>query len=1057
MISPAEIAERLHEASGDDGPVRTPTSEQAAVITAPLEPALVVAGAGSGKTETMSMRVLWLLANGLVEPERVLGLTFTRKAASELRIRLVERIGQLVQAGLLDPAVATIEPTVSTYNAFASQLYREHALVLGRDPDADLLGDTAAWLLARDVALASDDLRLAALRSNDVVVDGLRRLASELGDNALEPGVLDGFARPFERIAGLDVGTGQVTIGRDRDKDVLAMRALEPLAALAATYDRRKRELGVIEFSDQVRFALQALQAAPRLVDEVRARHGVVLLDEYQDTSVSQVRLLTTLFRGDPVMAVGDPNQSIYGWRGASAGTLARFHADFGGTARFALSTSWRNAAGVLDVANRIASTLPAHGVERLEPRPGAARGEVALELFETQHDEAEALAAWLAERGAGSPPTTAAVLLRVRGRMWTFADALARRGIACHVVGTGGLLAEPEIVDMRSALAVLADPRAGGALLRLLAGAHWRVGPRDLAVLRDHARAIATRYVSERARAADRESTDDDAAASLVDALDDVLDADPGAAVWEGLSPAGRDRLRDAARTFRRLRAQRSLPLPELVRLVERQLRLDVEVLANPARAPRRSLDAFVAEVQQFALTDQAATLEALVAWLERAARDDTLDAPAPEPEPGVVQILTIHASKGLEWDLVAVPSLTEGTLPMQRQDARGWLSVGAVPFSLRGDAGELPAFDPSGVADLREYGVERKAYVQGLADQFHAEERRLAYVAVTRARASLWLSGAWWIGRNKRVAKPSRFLRDGADVLGVALAEAPEHDENPTMLELEQAVWPPDPLGRRRDVVERAAEAVVAADAAAATRFDEEIALLLAERDAPALAQAPSRISASTAKDWLADPQAQAVARVRPMPRRPFRATRLGTLFHQWVERRGTTGMADLVDDDRLAGGEPLGGDLVAVDVERLERLRQTFLASPYARMEHVATELEVHLPLGSTSVVCRIDAVLRDGEQLVLVDWKTGALPRSRADVAERGLQLALYRAAYALHAGVDPESVRAELYFVEHDEVVRPEHVLSLDELREAWDRARGTLEQAAAGPRGSGAG
>lgn len=1043
LITPAEIAERLHEASGAEGGARIPTDEQAAVITAPLEPALVVAGAGSGKTETMSMRVLWLLANGMVEPERILGLTFTRKAASELRVRLVERIQQLVRAGLVDEAAAAVEPTVSTYNAFASQLYREHALVLGRDPDADLLGDTAAWLLARDVALASDDLRLAALRSSDVVVDGLRRLASELGDNALEPSVLDGFAHAFERIAQLPVGKGQIGVGRERDKDVLAMRALEPLAALAGTYDRRKRELGVIEFSDQVRFALQALQAAPRLVDEVRARHGVVLLDEYQDTSVSQVRLLTTLFRGDPVMAVGDPNQSIYGWRGASAGTLARFHEDFGGTERFALSTSWRNAAGVLDVANRIAAPLPAHGVERLAPRPGAAAGEVALELFETQHDEAEALATWMAERGAGRVPTTAAVLLRVRGRMWTFADALTRRGIPCHVVGTGGLLAEPEIVDMRSALSVLADPRAGGHLLRLLAGAHWRIGPRDLAALRDHARVVSMRYVAERARQADRESTDDDAAASLVDALDDLLDLGADAAVWQALSEAGAERLLAAARTFRRLRSQRALPLPELVRLVERQLRLDVEVLANPARAPRRSLDAFVAEVQQFALTDPAATLEALVGWLERAARDDTLDAPAPEPEPGVVQLLTIHASKGLEWDLVAVPSLTEGTLPMQRQDARGWLSVGAVPYALRGDASELPHFDPRGVADLREYGIERAAYVDGLADQFHAEERRLAYVAVTRARASLWMSGAWWIGRNKRIAKPSRFLRDGADVLGVELPEAPEHAENPTVLELEQSVWPPDPLGGRRGAVQRAADAVRAADARVSTRFDDEIALLLAERDAPAHAVAPSRISASTAKDWLADPGAQALARVRPMPRRPFRATRLGTLFHQWVERRGGTGLADLVDGDL---DDELGGDLVAVDVERLERLQQTFLASPYARMEHVATELEVHLPLGSTSVVCRIDAVLRDGDELVLVDWKTGALPRSRADVAERGLQLALYRAAYALHAGVDPESVRAELYFVEHDEVVRPEHVLSLDELRDAWEAARATLEQ-----------
>ena len=175
-----------------------------------------------------------------------------------------------------------------------------------------------------------------------------------------------------------------------------------------------------------------------------------------------------------------------------------------------------------------------------------------------------------------------------------------------------------------------------------------------------------------------------------------------------------------------------------------------------------------------------------------------------------------------------------------------------------------------------------------------------------------------------------------------------------------------------------------------------------------------------------------------------RPFAATRLGTLFHGWVERRdGAIGLGDAVDD------EALDEELVGIDAERLERLKQTFLASPYGSREPAETEIEIHLPLAGTTVVCKIDAVYRDGDRATVVDWKTGRLPSGAADLEARQLQLALYRAAYAAHARLDPEQVDAELYFVEHDRIIRPERIESLAELEARWLAAQQAVAEASA--------
>ena len=483
-VSGALIAERLG--------LHPPTPQQRAVIEAPLGPALVVAGAGSGKTETMAMRVLWLLANRKVHAAEILGLTFTRKAASELAERVRSRLRMLADAGLAEDYDPFDPPVVSTYNAFANGLYRDHAVRIGRDADGVVLGEASAWQLARRVVIESDDPGLAGL---DLGVDRITQLvldlANGLGEHAADPEAVGAMAAEYgAAVEALPFG-GRSAYQGDVDEALVPARTLPVLLRLAGTYRAAKRTIGAVQYSDQVALALDITAAAPDVVQVLRARHRVVLLDEYQDTSVVQTRLLARLFAGGPVMAVGDPHQSIYGWRGASAANLEDFARDFGGGAEVpvhALSTSWRNGTRILAAANAIAAPLSAASrvpVERLDASPVASEHDVDLVFPETLADEADAVAAWFAARLAdASRPPSAALLVRARRTLPDFLAAFRRAGVPYHVLGVGGLLLEPEVMDLVAALRVVHDPQAGPELVRLLAGGRWRIGPADLAAL---------------------------------------------------------------------------------------------------------------------------------------------------------------------------------------------------------------------------------------------------------------------------------------------------------------------------------------------------------------------------------------------------------------------------------------------------------------------------------------------------------------------------------------------------------------------------------------------
>ncbi|WP_165063748.1 ATP-dependent DNA helicase [Marisediminicola senii] len=1101
MISAIDIADALG--------LPRPTEQQQRVIEADMTPAIVIAGAGSGKTETMAGRVLWLLANGHVTAGQILGLTFTRKAAGELSERIRDRIAQLAAKGLAGEYDPFEPPVVATYNSFANTIFRDNAVRLGRESDGAVLGEASAWQLARDIVVRSTDPRLPLMsRGVDSLTKDVLTLSHAMSENVVDPAAVASFGAQFAFVADLAPG-GR---GAYAEVDDMARKvgALPALVNLAAQFDAAKATRGFVEYSDQVALALEIVRGVPSVVDDYRDRYRVVLLDEYQDTSVVQTWLLAELFAGHPVMAVGDPNQSIYGWRGASAANLEGFAAQFGaGTAvqQYALTTSWRNGRSILSVANALIDPLIAEsrvGVERLTASATASDLPVQVAFEETVLDEADTVAVWLkaklAEPGKAGPrsaPPTASMLFRARKSQAVFIDALRRHDVPFHVLGVGGLLAEPEIADLVSALTVASDPSAGAELVRLLAGSRWRIGVRDLEALRQVAswlgrRDYAQRPLDEELRAVLRAAVTDEQQASVVDALDFVGTARDGHTALEGFSAVGLERLRDAARTFATLRSRTGLDLLDYVTFVEQELRLDIEVVANDTLPlGGANIDALFDALDSYVGVEERPSLSGFLAWLREAEWRDNLMPRPEEPEPGTVQLMTIHGAKGLEHDLVVVPRMVGGELPATPNEGHsGWLAWGALPYEFRGDSAELPVFAWRGAETRKELVAAREEFRDAVRARHEKEERRLAYVAVTRARHSLLITGSFWAGHSK-ARGPSPFLLPLAE-RGIipALPERSEYEENPLGSEPDLMRWPMDPLGGRRRAVEQAAELVRDAVPGEGGQWESDLVRLLEERARRLatgdLVTLPRRVSASRFKDYVTDPASVAESFRRPMPERPYRATRLGTLFHAWVEDRyGAAGALETIDvepgafdldldydvdfavemdaaaapdgehpSDRRPGGaaadnppEHPADSLAqsgepAEDAARLAKLIATFEASEWAQKRPVEVEREIHLPLDGQVIVCKIDAVYRYGDRYQVVDWKTGKAPRGAVDLEEKQLQLALYRLAFARWKGIDPSLVDAVFYFVADDTVIAPDRIFDENELVARWRDAMG---------------
>ncbi len=1100
-----------------------PTAEQAAVIGAGLGPLAVIAGAGSGKSETMAARLVWLVANGMVRADRVLGLTFTRKAAAELADRVRTRLDRLYRAGLADVQPdAEAEPVISTYHAYAGRLVSDHALREGLEPSMRLITPALSWQLAASIVAAYDGPMDAVQWTPQTVTAAVLQLTGDLAEHLRAPAEVRAVGEWLARQHSALPGKSPAAVRRVLE----TQRAREQLLPLVEQYLDAKKAREVLDHGDQVELAARIAARHPEVGAAERGRYHVVLLDEYQDTSHAQLVLLRALFGGGhPVTAVGDPCQSIYGWRGASAGNLRRFAQDFPAqsgepTPVRLLSTSFRNTGRVLDAAARLQAELRAEApdVPLLVPAPGRSdRGRVTAALLPTAVDEAD----WVGDQAAallalpigsapdgrpwppsgmgggplasGAPapdhprrppsppdgqvagvrPSDIAVLCRKRSQFAELRRALEARSIPCEVVGLGGLLSVPEVQDVVATLRVLHDAAASDALARLLTGPRWRIGPRDLVALgrraRDLARGAGDHGGADRpadthaATAADALSealTDLTAeTGSLVEALDDL--GDPA-----GYSETGYERLSALASEARYLRAHVSRPLADLIAEVERALSLDIEVAARPGgdlASARADLDAFTDVAATFAGDQPEPTLGAFLAYLAAAQQEEFGLETGRVGESDTVKLLTVHAAKGLQWPAVFVPGLAAGdrsqVFPARPRVSTRWTdNARLIPFRLRGDVADLPDL-PSLEADALE------AFTAACATRDLAEERRLGYVAATRAAFWLGCSGYWW-GDATAPLGPSVFLTEvgqaceaGAGTVA-EWADRPADDaENPLLADAAEADWPATAAGQHYAAVNEAAGLVEAAGKARAREasksaepaergepaeagLDEltaeqrelvaawelDAGLLLAERgrlrergDGPVEVLLPARLSVSALVALARDPDELARQVRRPMPQPPARQARKGTAFHLWLEER--FGQQRLIDDDDLFAEEEEAPD------ENLIELRAQFEAGQWGGRWPREVEVPFDMLIGDRQVRGRIDAVFADPDGTFdVVDWKTGRPPRGQQEKDAVAVQLAAYRLAWSALADVPLAKVRAAFYYVRRDQTVRPADLL-----------------------------
>ena len=1008
---------------------RPPTEEQWAAISWPLEPYVLVAGAGSGKTSVMAARVVYLalVATGRLQadhsgvlPGNVLCLTFTNKATENLQHRVRHALADLELA-------EGEEPEITNYHGFAAQLLDRHGMLAGIEPDQRVLSP------AQRIELCSRVMDLMTFEHvlterQEGVIDNILMLDDQAANHRRTPEEIIAFNE--QRLEQL----------REHRSDKAYQAALEriELARGAGIFRQLKRDLGAIDFGDQISLALQVVEQHPEVSAEYRQRFGAVLLDEYQDTDVAQAKLIAGVFGGGhPITAVGDPDQNIYAWRGASLFNLLDFPERFPRSDGFPavqlpLYTNFRSGAWILEAADTIISALPVHlrpdKDKHLIPWDENGVGEVHVARISDEWKEAE----WIADRilelhTDGAKWSDVAVLCRSSRLFFSLQQAFTEHEIPVEILGLAGLLRLPEIVEVLAYARAVSDPFASVALARILLGPRYRVGYKDLA--RVAALAKQTSYAMRLAEGEEGEATP----FLFAEALEHLEDV-------EGLSDEAGERLEEFRAELVDLRVEARKPvgefLGEIVRRTGILAELDAHTDPVAASAAKRNLAAFMDQVHAFEPVEGELTLRAFLEYVDTVERLDKQEwSPVQPSGEDSVKVMTIHAAKGLEFDNVFVPGMAKGLLPSNRIQHNPAERGKSMDFELRGDAAILPTFD--GV--LSHFKADLQA-------QEEYEERRTCYVALTRARRRLFCTGAHWYGENIKAKEGGKFLKELADWVHetrhATFDPGADIDEetNPLLGYRERFVkdWPEQARPNDADTLfpdgwRRAAAAAADAGSVQPTLLEplnaeerelfEELAAerrhhagFLLEREEPgegATALRRSTLSTTSLVTYTKCPKRFYWSTVQPLPRFPGAPARIGTDIHRWIERT-SSGQTSLLEPDVVPD---MTDEELAGEPGLTERLRQHYLSSRFAERTPLLVERAFLLRLERFAINGRIDAIFGDGVEgpWEIVDWKTG---RSRDDP----LQLDLYGLACVEIWGKRPDEVTLTyLYLASGEEV------------------------------------
>ncbi|HSO29716.1 MAG TPA: ATP-dependent DNA helicase [Candidatus Sulfomarinibacteraceae bacterium] len=991
--------------------------EQRRAVTHGDGPLLVVAGPGTGKTEVITRRIAWLIATRRARPSEILALTFTDKAAAEMQLR----VDQLVPYGFADTAI-------STFHAFGDRLVREFALEIGRSPDARVLSRADTIVLLREHLFELGLEAYLPLGDPTRFLGALATLFARCRDEDVSPARYAAYAAGLAtqaEAAGAALGAAPDSGPADAEEIEALLESARHQAELARSYERYTvllAERGVLDFGDQVSLALGLLRESPAIRSTVQARFRYILVDEFQDTNRAQSEIVTLLAqRHRNVTVVGDDDQSIYRFRGAAISNILGFRERHRGARTIVLRRNYRSSAPILDAAHRL---IRFNDPDRLEARVGISKQlrperaspaapPVRRHAFASGAEEADWIAAELRRRiDAGATARDHAVLVRANADAEPILRSLNVAGVPWRFSGASGLYGQAEIRVLLAFLRAIADPASSADVYALAASPVYDLGGADLSAIMGSAR--------RRHRPAWEVFEEVDGRPESLDVTD-----------------AGR---RTVARFVGDLRRFRDLahrrPAGEVLYAFLR----DSGWLAALASGDSPAADEALANVARFfeivraesaLLADDRAIFLARHLGTLIDAGDDPASAD-PDPDLDAVAVLTVHKAKGLEFPVVILPGLVAGRFPA---------AFRREPLALPEALADIPTAD---------------------GDPHLREERRLFYVAMTRARDELILTHAVDYG-GARARRISPFLLEALDLpISAATAGA--------------GAVPADPLARMAAIAPLAAAPAV--------------------RDAGPI-EGPLSLSHSSIDAYLSCPKRYHYGYVLRVPTAPHHSIVYGSALHGAVQEfhRAEARGRILTEPELIAAFEAAWTNegFVSRDHElaRLEAGRAALRRFRAARLEPGTVapawvEREFSFSLGGDRVRGRFDrvdiipaagagpggdtdvaALLADAsnpgsgrradvvepsldllgrERVTITDYKSSDVrdPVKARQRARDSLQLQIYAIAYEAMTGRLPDAI--QLHFLDSGLVGGA----PVDPIR--LDRARERIATAAAGIR-----
>jgi len=1010
------------------------TEEQKKAIAVTKGPHLITSVAGAGKTTTLTSKIIEVINRELATPDQILGLTFTIKAAENMRIQITQKVKRRIDPNSLQ---------ISTFHSFGNKIISENSLTLGLDTDFNLISRAESWQLLYQVM--------------DTFVFKNVRIGSSIG-NFLDK-LLDFILDLKNHLVSVEKFREYINSKQDfaiykskalRETAIKNFNIQGELLQVYEKYEKLKREQNFIDYGDQVMIPVKLFNQRPAILAGYQNRYPYIFVDEYQDTNIAQAELIYFLSgENKNVTVVGDDDQAIYGWRGASVYNILKFNQlepfkqEVNTTA---ITKSFRTGQNVLDVAYNVVKD----NKNRLEKIPKAyfKRDSKVFAFFTpTYFDESEFIANEIDKlvRSNNYSYRDIAILCRKK-RFDEIILCLDRKDIPYEIVGGRGFYFRPEIIDAISLLKLTHNPDDSVAMVRILKSPRYKICDRDIFhlakfILNENKK--FKKKIKNKNGDPVKDKVEFEPGVNLIDA---ILKVD----LIDELSKETKNRLRQLSKELSQfVFLSERLSLPHLLREMFERTGLFSELMSEKSRESKRrkaNLEKLIRIASDFERTKTEASFNGFMLYLREVLKTAEL-----EPEeliPGIgdeVKVMSIHAAKGLEFPVVFVPMLCERDFP----DLRISYSPYKAPFSLRGDIQYLP--------NMKDY-TSKSEYRNALREMALEEERRLFYVACTRTKDRLYLSYSPFSREIKNPKNISRFLEtalntDLVEILGEDIREKLRVMENP-MLQSEYRIK------KKRKISSELKREINLTDLVEKDQFAEEIkrklqtifpeisiskeieerALNKERKIKEVISKGKRRIykrkgkkfslhspilSYSALSIYKDCPQRYFWTYIQPLPTQNRLSIKIGNLIHQAIERSTVEKIGlDKLDfpvgwGESLSWSEILSGeDLIYEDqIPEFKKMIKNYLLSRFSKTEENIIEVEqlFNLKIDNYTIRGFIDRVQKiDDRFYEIVDFKSSKKP-ANLDLKEN-LQLKIYSLALSELYKIAPEKIKCTLFFL-----------------------------------------